>query len=138
MQLHPLVAGLLVSQAWAQTITGSTTIGPPASEAQSDNSLLIALCIIASVWLLFLSFGASRVSGYLVSKLLQRFLSKDRQAYCSIGSVSVSMLSGMVTFRDFRYITQGFGLTAVDGFVQIRCVTMHPSVLLRVPPFIAV
>lgn len=123
-----VVLAVHVSLSLSQTINASTTPAPRTADVSADILLLIGLCILAIAWLLFLTFGMSRVLGLLLTQILQRFLCKDRQSFCSVGSISICMLSGMVVFRDLRYISKAFGLTAVDGLIQIRCVNALASV----------
>uniref|UniRef100_A0A914HYF4 Bridge-like lipid transfer protein family member 1 N-terminal domain-containing protein n=1 Tax=Globodera rostochiensis TaxID=31243 RepID=A0A914HYF4_GLORO len=82
--------------------------------------LLIASLLAFIVWALFISFFFSRVVGVLVSLLLRRsliWLSLPAIRHASVGSFSLSVISGKIMFKDLRIVTDDFSLRINEGFL---------------------
>ncbi|CAH1776487.1 unnamed protein product, partial [Owenia fusiformis] len=75
--------------------------------------MMIAL-IVAILWVLYITYYNSRMFGALVSVILNRFVKKG---HIQFGSLSFSVLTGKVMFRDVRYITEDFAIRALDGWM---------------------
>ena len=95
----------------------------PSTEPDSNNQTLIILAALAIIWIIFVTFFFSRLLAFIITRLLQwKVFKRSDSVYFSIGSVSISVISGVVAFRDLRYITKDWGLTVFDGYFQIRFV----------------
>lgn len=78
--------------------------------------LLFALTI-ATIWIVYLTYYNSRIIGFLLTKLINKFI---KEGYIKIGSFSVSVLSGKVMFRDIAYINSDYSLRVQDGWMKFR------------------
>ena len=91
------------------------------SEQAKSFFTLVVVVSLAGVWFLYLVFGNARFLGFLLTKILQwRLRTRENLYFIKIGSVSVSLFAGMISFRDFRYVDKNRGITVVDGFIQVR------------------
>ncbi|XP_065669615.1 bridge-like lipid transfer protein family member 1 isoform X3 [Hydra vulgaris] len=75
-------------------------------------------CACTGLWLFFLTFYLSRITGFILTKILQKRYLKN--GYLSIGSFSMSLLSGKFMFRDIRYITKDFSIIVIDGQIIFK------------------
>ncbi|GFU08726.1 uncharacterized protein KIAA1109 [Trichonephila clavipes] len=78
--------------------------------------LLCALCMAMS-WVIYITYYNSRVIGYILTRVLNHFI---KQGYVKVGSLSVSVLSGKIMFRDVAYITEDCTWRAQDGWIIFR------------------
>ncbi|GIY39873.1 transmembrane protein KIAA1109 [Caerostris extrusa] len=78
--------------------------------------LLCALCMAMS-WVIYITYYNSRVIGYILTRFLNHFI---KQGYVKIGSLSISVLSGKIMFRDVAYITEDCTWRAQDGWIIFR------------------
>ncbi|EDQ90241.1 uncharacterized protein MONBRDRAFT_7332 [Monosiga brevicollis MX1] len=88
-----------------------------------DTDTLITLCVFAVIWLTTLTFYSSRLLGWVVTKLLglNRVTGATKNPpSIHIGSISFSIISGKIAFKNLRFITRDFGLTIVTGDIRIR------------------
>ncbi|XP_064482137.1 bridge-like lipid transfer protein family member 1 [Ornithodoros turicata] len=91
----------------------------PLEHLPLDSNFAWLLCALlgAIVWVIYISFYNSRVVGFILTKILNRFIS---DAYLNIGSISLSVLSGKVMFRDVAYVTPDFTTRVQDGWLVFR------------------
>ncbi|GBL75453.1 Uncharacterized protein KIAA1109 [Araneus ventricosus] len=78
--------------------------------------LLCALCMAMS-WVIYITYYNSRVIGYILTRVLNHFI---KQGYVKVGSLSISVLSGKIMFRDVAYITEDCTWRAQDGWIIFR------------------
>ncbi|XP_071510002.1 bridge-like lipid transfer protein family member 1 [Diadema antillarum] len=83
------------------TASSSGPSGPPFGTVFFTT---LAVTLIACTWILYLTFYNARVLGFLLTKVINRFLIK--QGHLHIGSFSFSVLSGKLMFYDIAYITE--------------------------------
>lgn len=85
----------------------------------TDTSFLKFLfsLLLAFLWVLYITFYSSRIIGLVVTKVVNRFI---KEGHIKIGSISVSILSGKVMFRDVAYVTEDCSLRIQDGWVIFR------------------
>lgn len=69
------------------------------------------------LWVLYITFYSSRIIGLVVTKVANRFI---KGGYVKIGSISVSVLSGKIMFRDAAYVTEDCSLRIQDGWIVFR------------------
>lgn len=82
------------------------------------NFLTFVLSLVCGIlWVLYITFYSSRIIGLVVTKVANRFI---KEGYIKIGSISVSVLSGKVMFRDVSYVTEDCSLRIQDGWVIFR------------------
>ncbi|XP_049522689.1 transmembrane protein KIAA1109 homolog isoform X1 [Dermacentor silvarum] len=91
----------------------------PLEKLPLDSNFAWLLCALlaATAWVIYITFYNARVLGFLLTKILNRFVGK---AYLKIGSVSLSVLSGKLMFRDVAYVTPDYTIRAQDGWVIFR------------------
>nr|XP_037285868.1 transmembrane protein KIAA1109 homolog [Rhipicephalus microplus] len=91
----------------------------PLEKLPLDSNFAWLLCALltATAWVIYITFYNARVLGLLLTKILNRFVGK---AYLRIGSVSLSVLSGKLMFRDFAYATPDYTVRAQDGWLVFR------------------
>lgn len=110
-----------------------------------DINLMWLLCSLASAifWIVYIAYYNSRVAGYIITKLLNRFVIRDGYVkvgkdiinelsilkYFGIfipfllyftGSFTLSALSGKIMFRDIVYITTDYSFRIQDGWLIFR------------------
>lgn len=91
----------------------------PLEKLPLDSNFAWLLCALltATAWVIYITFYNARVLGFLLTKILNRFVGK---AYLKIGSVSLSVLSGKLMFRDVAYATPDYTVRAQDGWLVFR------------------
>ncbi|KAH9373925.1 hypothetical protein HPB48_001101 [Haemaphysalis longicornis] len=91
----------------------------PLEKLPLDSNFAWLLCALlaATVWVIYITYYNARVLGFLLTKILNRFVAT---AYLKIGSVSLSVLSGKLMFRDVAYITPDYTVRAQDGWLIFR------------------
>jgi hypothetical protein len=70
--------------------------------------------ILAMVWVSYITFYNSRVFGFIVSRIVNRFFVKN--GYFNIGSFSLATISGKIMFRDFVYVNEDYSIRIQDGW----------------------
>jgi hypothetical protein len=79
---------------------------------------LIGVVLFLFVVLFFL-LAASRVLGFIVTKLLSKFYGSSEH-YIHIGACSFSILGGKLLFRNVKYTTKNTCIRVVEGFLILR------------------
>ncbi|XP_065331514.1 bridge-like lipid transfer protein family member 1 isoform X1 [Cloeon dipterum] len=79
--------------------------------------LLLTSLVAATAWITFSTYFMSRIIGYILTKILNRFV---KTGFMKIGSFTFNALSGKVMFRDFSYITADYSVRVQDGYVIFR------------------
>ncbi|KAK9299212.1 hypothetical protein QLX08_007719 [Tetragonisca angustula] len=89
-------------------------------DLKMDSSFIYLLCSLVSAisWIIYIAYYNSRVIGYIVTKLLNRFFFRD--GYVKVGSFTLSVLSGKIMFRDIVYITTDYSIRVQDGWLIFR------------------
>ncbi|XP_076277866.1 transmembrane protein KIAA1109 homolog tweek isoform X6 [Lasioglossum baleicum] len=89
-------------------------------DIKMDRSFIYLLCSLVSAtsWIIYIAYYNSRVIGYILTKLLNRFVIRD--GYVKVGSFTLSVLSGKIMFRDIVYITTDYSLRVQDGWLIFR------------------
>ncbi|XP_066144647.1 bridge-like lipid transfer protein family member 1 isoform X4 [Euwallacea fornicatus] len=88
-------------------------------DLKMDSNFLILLfsLIFAVLWVIYITFYNSRILGYIITKVANKFMSEGN---FGIGSLSLNALSGKIMFRDFTYITHDYTLRIQDGYLIFR------------------
>lgn len=115
------VTSRLPPQSWNTTA--------PLKNIRMDSNLAWLLCALslAMTWVIYITYYNSRIIGFILTKLLNRFF---KGGYIKVGSLSVSVLSGKIMFRDVAFINEDFTLRAQDGWIIFRW--WHPYVQKQV------
>ncbi|XP_035723534.1 transmembrane protein KIAA1109-like isoform X4 [Vespa mandarinia] len=89
-------------------------------DLKMDSNFIWLLCSLVSAisWIIYIVYYNSRVIGYILTKLLNRFVIRD--GYVKIGSFTLSALSGKIMFRDIVYITTDYSIRIQDGWLIFR------------------
>nr|XP_031841602.1 transmembrane protein KIAA1109 isoform X3 [Nomia melanderi] len=89
-------------------------------DLKMDSSFIYLLCslVSATAWIIYIAYYNSRVIGYILTKLLNRFVIRD--GYVKVGSFTLSVLSGKIMFRDIVYITTDYSIRVQDGWLIFR------------------
>lgn len=84
-----------------------------------DSSFAWLLCalFLAMSWVIYITYYNSRIIGYIITKIVNRFVKKG---YIKLGSLSVSVLSGKIMFRDVAFINEDYTIRAQDGWLIFR------------------
>ncbi|XP_076341209.1 bridge-like lipid transfer protein family member 1 isoform X1 [Tachypleus tridentatus] len=71
---------------------------PPLENLAMDSDFVWLLCALfmSISWVVYVTYYNSRVIGFIITKMLNRFVKKG---YVKIGSFSISVLSGKIMFR---------------------------------------
>nr|XP_018906485.1 PREDICTED: uncharacterized protein KIAA1109 isoform X3 [Bemisia tabaci] len=90
------------------------------NDVHMDSNFAWLMCslISAMAWAIYISYYNSRVTGYIVTRLLTRFY--VTKGYLSVGSFTVCVLSGKIMFRDIVYITHDYTVRVQDGWLIFR------------------
>ncbi|XP_040563283.1 bridge-like lipid transfer protein family member 1 [Lepeophtheirus salmonis] len=73
------------------------------------------------IWISYITFFNSRVVGSILTRLANKLMGcKPEEGYIKIGSLSWSVLSGKVMFREAIYMTPDYTLRIQDGFIIFR------------------
>lgn len=85
-----------------------------------DSNFVWLLCslIFAISWIMYITYYNSRVTGYIITKVINRLFISD--GFFKIGSLTLNVLSGKIMFRDFVYITHDYTVRVQDGYVIFR------------------
>ncbi|XP_020299517.1 uncharacterized protein KIAA1109 isoform X4 [Pseudomyrmex gracilis] len=89
-------------------------------DLKMDSNFIWLLCSLVSAisWIVYIAYYNSRVVGYILTKLLNRFIIRD--GYVKVGSFTLSALSGKIMFRDIVYITTDYSFRIQDGWLIFR------------------
>ncbi|XP_012263790.2 transmembrane protein KIAA1109 homolog isoform X5 [Athalia rosae] len=89
-------------------------------DLKMDSTFIFLLCSLVSAisWVVYIAYYNSRVIGYILTRLLNRFVIRD--GYVKVGSFTLSVLSGKIMFRDIVYITNDYSLRIQDGWLIFR------------------
>ncbi|KAG7214078.1 hypothetical protein KM043_001440 [Ampulex compressa] len=89
-------------------------------DLKMDSNFIWLLCSLVSAisWIIYIAYYNSRVIGYILTKLLNRFVIRD--GYVKVGSFTLSALSGKIMFRDIVYITTDYSFRVQDGWLIFR------------------
>ncbi|GLG98167.1 Uncharacterized protein GBIM_04767, partial [Gryllus bimaculatus] len=84
-----------------------------------DSNFFWHLCSLVSAmaWVIYITYYNSRVMGYFVTRLLNRFVT---DGYLRVGSLTCNVLSGKIMFRDIVYITNDYSVRVQDGWLIFR------------------
>jgi hypothetical protein len=75
-------------------------------------------CSLSIIWAIYIIFFNSRLVGYIVTTLINVYLKRYyKNVHMQIRSISISILSGKIMFRDLHYITLDHMLYAQDGWI---------------------
>ncbi|KAL3998683.1 Fragile site-associated protein C-terminus family protein [Acanthocheilonema viteae] len=90
--------------------------------------VMLGSLLLFIVWIIFITYYMSRVIGPIVAFVLTRIAHlKGYDLQISIGSFSISFLSGKIMFRDFRCMCQNFLLCCNDGWIIFSYWNYIPS-----------
>ncbi|XP_015586515.1 uncharacterized protein KIAA1109 isoform X3 [Cephus cinctus] len=89
-------------------------------DLKMDSNFIWLLCSLVSAisWVVYIAYYNSRVIGFILTRLLNRFVIRD--GYVKVGSFTLSALSGKIMFRDIVYITTDYSLRIQDGWLIFR------------------
>ncbi|CAN8032239.1 unnamed protein product, partial [Ixodes persulcatus] len=112
-------AGMAHLAAWNTTA--------PLEKLPLDSNFAWLLCALlaATAWVIYVTFYNARVLGFLLTKwnphiILDLTISACLTNRSTQGSVSLSVLSGKLMFRDAAYVTPDFTVRAQDGWLVFR------------------
>ncbi|CAM1304937.1 KIAA1109 (predicted) [Pycnogonum litorale] len=96
----------------------NTTLNYDLENLPLDSNFAWLLCalLFAMTWVIYITYYNSRVIGYLLTKVVNRFV-MPTSTYVKIGSISLSVLSGKVIFRDIIYMTMDYTVRIQDGWL---------------------
>ncbi len=75
------------------------------------------------VWVSYITFYNSRVFGFIVSRIVNRFFLKN--GYFKIGSFSMATISGKIMFRDFVYVNEDYSIRIQDGWYVLTIILIN-------------
>ncbi|KAL4710254.1 hypothetical protein ACJJTC_003534 [Scirpophaga incertulas] len=102
----------LVAQSW-----NSTSLD--LAELYDRNFVLLLVSLISAVlWIVYITYYNSRVLGYILTRLINKFYFQDENF--KIGSFTLNALSGKIMFRDIVYINYDYTLRIQDGYLIFR------------------
>ncbi|CAK1602686.1 unnamed protein product, partial [Parnassius mnemosyne] len=81
-------------------------------------ALLLVSLISAILWVVYITYYNSRVLGYILTRLINKFYFQDENF--KIGSFTLNALSGKIMFRDIVYINYDYTLRIQDGYLIFR------------------
>lgn len=84
----------------------------------SNFAMLLSSLIFAISWVIYVTYYNSRVVGYIIMKIVNRFF--IGQGFFKIGSFTLNALSGKIMFRDVVYITHDYSVRIQDGYLIFR------------------
>ncbi|XP_069163724.1 bridge-like lipid transfer protein family member 1 isoform X17 [Procambarus clarkii] len=82
-----------------------------------DLGYLVLSLLVAISWSVYIILFNSRVQGSILTAILRRFV---KSGDLTIGSFSLSVLSGKIMFRNVVYVTEDYSLRIVDGILKFR------------------
>ncbi|KAK4307816.1 hypothetical protein Pmani_020449 [Petrolisthes manimaculis] len=101
------------------TAGNSSFINDVIKDVQNDPDLgyLVLSLLIAFSWSIYIILFNARVQGTILTTILRRFV---KSGDLTIGSFSLSVLSGKIMFRNVIYVTEDYSLRIVDGILKFR------------------
>ncbi|XP_077984720.1 bridge-like lipid transfer protein family member 1 [Glandiceps talaboti] len=84
---------------------------------ESDLIWFMVITFMTCVWILYLVYYNSRMFGFLLTRIVNKFVTGG---HVKIGSFSVSLLSGKVMFRDLHYLNEDCSVRVQDGWAIFR------------------
>ncbi|VDI02120.1 Hypothetical predicted protein [Mytilus galloprovincialis] len=73
--------------------------------------------VLAQIWVIYLTFYNSRVVGLILTAVINRF---TNFGHIRLGSLSFSVLSGKIMFRDVHLITEDFTMRIQNGWIIFK------------------
>ncbi|KAF7987765.1 hypothetical protein HCN44_003628 [Aphidius gifuensis] len=96
----------------------------PDLDLKMDRNFILLMCslITAISWVTYTAFYSSRVTGYIITKLLNKFIIRGyyRNGYIKVGSFTLCALSGKIMFRDIVFINADLSVRIQDGWLIFR------------------
>uniref|UniRef100_A0A8L7TDP8 FSA_C domain-containing protein n=1 Tax=Brugia malayi TaxID=6279 RepID=A0A8L7TDP8_BRUMA len=90
--------------------------------------VMLGSLLLFIVWIVFITYYMSRIIGPIVAFVLTRIAHlKGYDVQISMGSFSISFLSGKIMFRDFRCMCQNFLFCCNDGWIIFSYWNYIPS-----------
>ncbi|XP_059485480.1 bridge-like lipid transfer protein family member 1 isoform X2 [Neocloeon triangulifer] len=86
-------------------------------EWDSTMFLFLTSLVVGSFWVITSTYFISRIIGYILTKILNRFV---KTGFMQVGSFTFNALSGKVMFRDLAYITNDYSVRVQDGYIIFR------------------
>ncbi|KAJ8729122.1 hypothetical protein PYW08_000703 [Mythimna loreyi] len=105
--------GAPVAQGWNSTLSDYMEI-----TMDRNFALLLVSLISAILWIVYITYYNSRVLGYILTRLINKFYFQDDNF--KIGSFTLNALSGKIMFRDIVYINYDYTLRIQDGYLIFR------------------
>ncbi|XP_046402633.1 transmembrane protein KIAA1109 isoform X3 [Ischnura elegans] len=89
-------------------------------DLKMDSNFAWLLCSLVSAmaWVIYITHYDSRVIGFIITRLLNRFVAQG--GYMKVGSFTWSALAGKIMFRDVVYITNDYSVRVQDGWLIFR------------------
>uniref|UniRef100_A0A1B6DJ95 Bridge-like lipid transfer protein family member 1 C-terminal domain-containing protein n=2 Tax=Clastoptera arizonana TaxID=38151 RepID=A0A1B6DJ95_9HEMI len=84
----------------------------------STFALLMSSLIFATIWVIYITYYNSRVTGYFLTKFLNRLYVTE--GHLRVGSFTLCALSGKIMFRDIIYVTHDYSVRVQDGWMIFR------------------
>ncbi|KAG1657990.1 hypothetical protein GQR58_023181 [Nymphon striatum] len=81
----------------------------------SNFAWLLCALFFAMTWVIYITYYNSRVIGFLCTKVINKFM-----PVINLCSISVSVLSGKIMFRDIIYMTMDYTVRIQDGWMIFR------------------
>ncbi|VDK65860.1 unnamed protein product [Onchocerca ochengi] len=90
--------------------------------------LMLGSLLLFIVWIVFITYYMSRVIGPIVAFFLTRIAHlKGYDVQITMGSFSISFLSGKIMFRDFRCMNRNYLFSCNDGWIIFSYWNYIPS-----------
>lgn len=102
----------------------------------SNFAMLLCSLVFAVSWVIYITFYNSRVVGYIITKIANKFFISEgffkigilHQSiymylftyFTPVGSLTMNALSGKIMFRDVIYITHDYTIRVQDGYLIFR------------------
>ena len=89
--------------------------------ATNDSVILIVVCATMVLWVVFMAFWLNRLFAYVVIICVRLFLRRrNAPLWVDLKSLSISFLTGTVSFAGLQVVGKGYILEVVNGFVRFR------------------
>ncbi|KAJ1353024.1 hypothetical protein KIN20_009564 [Parelaphostrongylus tenuis] len=80
--------------------------------------VLLSALVLFEAWIIFLTYYLSRITGPIVSFLLNRYLRFTKTpGHIKLTSFSISLLGGKLMFKDFLYANDDYSIRVNDAWV---------------------
>ena len=80
------------------------------------NFIPFLIWILASIWICYIIFYHSRLTGFIMTKIINQFFLNKKNYYFHVGSFSLTAISGKIMFRDLVYVTPDYTIRVQDGW----------------------